>query len=103
MIRRPPRSTLFPYTTLFRSITRSANRRPACRAPAAESRTREAVGETEKQPLPTQRVPRSRRGLAQLPSEPGPEGTPSGSDSPVFQALDGFGELARRVNQNRLS
>src|SRR2546422_10933622 len=27
MIRRPPRSTLFPYTTLFRSP-------PACRAPA---------------------------------------------------------------------
>src|SRR5256885_10830606 len=24
MIRRPPRSTLFPYTTLFRSYTRSA-------------------------------------------------------------------------------
>src|SRR5262245_65307999 len=24
MIRRPPRSTLFPYTTLFRSVTRSA-------------------------------------------------------------------------------
>src|SRR3712207_7956749 len=24
MIRRPPRSTLFPYTTLFRSITRPA-------------------------------------------------------------------------------
>src|SRR5437588_8847238 len=24
MIRRPPRSTLFPYTTLFRSILRSA-------------------------------------------------------------------------------
>src|SRR2546429_3722614 len=24
MIRRPPRSTLFPYTTLFRSLTRSA-------------------------------------------------------------------------------
>src|SRR5436305_14622996 len=28
MIRRPPRSTLFPYTTLFRSHAR----RPACRA-----------------------------------------------------------------------
>src|SRR2546430_12387179 len=27
MIRRPPRSTLFPYTTLFRSL--SASRRPA--------------------------------------------------------------------------
>src|SRR5574343_1141044 len=24
MIRRPPRSTLFPYTTLFRSLTRAA-------------------------------------------------------------------------------
>src|SRR2546430_12549299 len=27
MIRRPPRSTLFPYTTLFRSWKRSASRR----------------------------------------------------------------------------
>src|SRR3712207_7792341 len=26
MIRRPPRSTLFPYTTLFRSLRRSAKR-----------------------------------------------------------------------------
>src|SRR2546430_7689736 len=29
MIRRPPRSTLFPYTTLFRSPTRCLNA-PAC-------------------------------------------------------------------------
>src|SRR5260370_25272786 len=29
MIRRPPRSTLFPYTTLFRSRTRSGERIPA--------------------------------------------------------------------------
>src|SRR2546426_6195646 len=28
MIRRPPRSTLFPYTTLFRSLTLAAARRP---------------------------------------------------------------------------
>src|SRR2546426_6119072 len=27
MIRRPPRSTLFPYTTLFRSAARPMNRR----------------------------------------------------------------------------
>src|SRR5690349_24327128 len=27
MLRRPPRSTLFPYTTLFRSIDNLANRR----------------------------------------------------------------------------
>src|SRR2546422_7792534 len=32
MIRRPPRSTLFPYTTLFRSPTRAVHR-PAGRAP----------------------------------------------------------------------
>src|SRR3712207_7902638 len=32
MIRRPPRSTLFPYTTLFRSPERFCLiRRPACR------------------------------------------------------------------------
>src|SRR2546425_2459708 len=28
MIRRPPRSTLFPYTTLFRSLPASGDRRP---------------------------------------------------------------------------
>src|SRR3712207_9028756 len=28
MIRRPPRSTLFPYTTLFRSIAQVANLQP---------------------------------------------------------------------------
>src|SRR4051794_41260298 len=29
MIRRPPRSTLFPYTTLFRSVSFSARRHPS--------------------------------------------------------------------------
>src|SRR5256885_10720576 len=38
MIRRPPRSTLFPYTTLFRSITvRTAPPRPrASTSPSAD-------------------------------------------------------------------
>src|SRR5438034_1924193 len=31
MIRRPPRSTLFPYTTLFRSLTRPAGPYPVAR------------------------------------------------------------------------
>src|SRR2546422_4595514 len=31
MIRRPPRSTLFPYTTLFRSIRRRSRWSPTCR------------------------------------------------------------------------
>src|SRR3970040_2200636 len=34
MIRRPPRSTLFPYTTLFRSTARSDGERPATPPPA---------------------------------------------------------------------
>src|SRR5258708_10142089 len=44
MIRRPPRSTLFPYTTLFRSIADDGGNR-ACRAARlhqfAEHRTQE--------------------------------------------------------------
>src|SRR3712207_8451478 len=35
MIRRPPRSTLFPYTTLFRSLRDRARLRARVRAPAA--------------------------------------------------------------------
>src|SRR5256885_3121444 len=33
MIRRPPRSTLFPYTTLFRSVRGPRTRSWRCRAP----------------------------------------------------------------------
>src|SRR2546422_6924922 len=41
MIRRPPRSTLFPYTTLFRSGRRRAlATRPGCRAPRVTARRR---------------------------------------------------------------
>src|SRR3712207_7680116 len=41
MIRRPPRSTLFPYTTLFRSRARCrpASARRSSPAPAASSRS----------------------------------------------------------------
>src|SRR3712207_7480712 len=42
MIRRPPRSTLFPYTTLFRSSRRAAasgrfGKRSACSSPVADA------------------------------------------------------------------
>src|SRR5258708_24438087 len=45
MIRRPPRSTLFPYTTLFRSHGRPGRGRaaPACR-PASPRRRRRRCG-----------------------------------------------------------
>src|SRR2546421_3573994 len=38
MIRRPPRSTLFPYTTLFRSLERQTLVHPAARGADARSR-----------------------------------------------------------------
>src|SRR5256885_2830225 len=38
MIRRPPRSTLFPYTTLFRSDSRSTCRSAEAARPAAQGR-----------------------------------------------------------------
>src|SRR2546425_5007696 len=39
MIRRPPRSTLFPYTTLFRSPASPHSRAPACRQDSHMRRT----------------------------------------------------------------
>src|SRR5260370_28678512 len=40
MIRRPPRSTLFPYTTLFRSTAATAPGSPWRPSPATSSTTR---------------------------------------------------------------
>src|SRR5437660_9207089 len=42
MIRRPPRSTLFPYTTLFRSHLPSWLRSPSCLRCAPQEQTRRA-------------------------------------------------------------
>src|SRR3712207_7677623 len=42
MIRRPPRSTLFPYTTLFRSVERAAGE-PRLVAGRGEQRGRDAA------------------------------------------------------------
>src|SRR5215475_15156786 len=48
MIRRPPRSTLFPYTTLFRSRPcRRSALRPGCRAPRAWPRSEEHTSELQ--------------------------------------------------------
>src|SRR5256885_5950151 len=47
MIRRPPRSTLFPYTTLFRSAAR-ASHRPRPRQPSPRrARTKKRSGRSE--------------------------------------------------------
>src|SRR2546430_2525907 len=44
MIRRPPRSTLFPYTTLFRSSSRVAPGRARCCRPDGSSAPRRRPG-----------------------------------------------------------
>src|SRR2546430_16401639 len=57
MIRRPPRSTLFPYTTLFRSAARDAARRGSlrCPRPRGARRPRQRAGLD-----PARRPPRRR-------------------------------------------
>src|SRR3989442_6380309 len=58
MIRRPPRSTLFPYTTLFRSGRRRALREPRrwsfetrrARYRASETRSEEHTSELQSRP-----------------------------------------------------
>src|SRR3712207_8541413 len=51
MIRRPPRSTLFPYTTLFRSATRSSAT-PAPRSSSADLRSGGRVPAAAASPAP---------------------------------------------------
>src|SRR3712207_8480754 len=46
MIRRPPRSTLFPYTTLFRSVLLAGARRPRSRRCCAHAFARELAHES---------------------------------------------------------
>src|SRR5438034_5259047 len=70
MIRRPPRSTLFPYTTLFRSPGTAGSprgrRRPAISDPAARGRT--APPSAAPAPRPSWRRPRSEEHTSELQS-----------------------------------
>src|SRR2546430_8829290 len=69
MIRRPPRSTLFPYTTLFRSAVEPPVETPASRvALMAASASRRAVSPAD---------PSAGRSSAQ-PTPPGPGSGPGG-------------------------
>src|SRR3712207_8546879 len=67
MIRRPPRSTLFPYTTLFRSQSQSRRAAPAPRAlqataaPAAPALPATAPRAAPRSPVAAATGPRSAR------------------------------------------
>src|SRR5689334_23728432 len=85
MIRRPPRSTLFPYTTLFRSVDHAENaaRRPRarrrrrrgvlpCRSPGAaeaDEAPSAALGDRAGQPQRLQRAGRSEEHTSELQSQ----------------------------------
>src|SRR2546430_17142408 len=63
MIRRPPRSTLFPYTTLFRSGeagTADGNGRPAAAGTASAGATRRRGGSRGRRLQPDARPARER-------------------------------------------
>src|SRR2546422_3880934 len=63
MIRRPPRSTLFPYTTLFRSLGR-----PRLRSSAAPRAARRAGARRHARHRADQRVRRSEEHTSELQS-----------------------------------
>src|SRR5688572_30993378 len=71
MIRRPPRSTLFPYTTLFRSgLTAPAGggAAAACSSPQAATKARASVGGgAGSGPMPC--APRSEEHTSELQSQ----------------------------------
>src|SRR3712207_7086503 len=50
MIRRPPRSTLFPYTTLFRSEAQSSHRQRSERGAARAGSRNPLIGEPRQSP-----------------------------------------------------
>src|SRR2546422_8203055 len=75
MIRRPPRSTLFPYTTLFRSLRQPAARRPrrdraARRRPLAQRATaaQRDTAALDRRRLPARRRIRSEEHTSELQS-----------------------------------
>src|SRR3712207_6947818 len=75
MIRRPPRSTLFPYTTLFRS--RSPGRRRSCRrrvrSEIREPPTPSAGGTRSSEPPPAWRRSSPRCAASRCRAPPGPD------------------------------
>src|SRR5687768_18163850 len=66
MLRRPPRSTLFPYTTLFRSEERSASN--ACIASTTRESSAVSVALSSRTPRPIAAATRSEEHTSELQS-----------------------------------
>src|SRR3989449_9610625 len=100
MIRRPPRSTLFPYTTLFRSRRLPGALRPQRQRP--ESAARSAVGDGEHSRLLRRAgQPAARTGVAAALLRRHGDGVPARSAARVARSTLPWPEaraLARRVS-----
>src|SRR3712207_6893064 len=70
MIRRPPRSTLFPYTTLFRSTVKASPRQACSVRTSSRQYTQRAYGGTSHQIVPSGSTDSRRPGRAR-PTVPG--------------------------------
>src|SRR5258708_25100440 len=68
MIRRPPRSTLFPYTTLFRSVSIRARSMPAARSKSTRWRTETRPGAGLDGPAGKEHTSRSEEHTSELQS-----------------------------------
>src|SRR5256886_17304160 len=71
MIRRPPRSTLFPYTTLFRSESLKPSTRPVQRVPKVHVDPR--VLREVAPPIAPTPAPQPERPVRELPNAPVPK------------------------------
>src|SRR3712207_7592815 len=71
MIRRPPRSTLFPYTTLFRSPPKQKPKLPTLPVLLGYCRRKDRVAFRSSTPLSTSNAPSSSKALAHCFSSSG--------------------------------
>src|SRR2546430_10478150 len=70
MIRRPPRSTLFPYTTLFRSpLYPGAVYRGPAGPPRRQAREADDLGRGAERPVAALELPRSEEHTSELQSQ----------------------------------
>src|SRR3712207_8549042 len=91
MIRRPPRSTLFPYTTLFRSLAEINARLDADRGRVASGRLRRRAQEVELGP---------RRLVRCHLREPAVADSPDPLDPRVRRAADPEDRKSTRLNSS---
>src|SRR2546422_10075943 len=97
MIRRPPRSTLFPYTTLFRShreVDPGPPRGEIADGPGDRCRADGSTRERQR----NRELPREQRERARVGAEPEIRGMAEGNHSRVARSEEHTSELQSRLH-----